>query len=30
MYNKAIKPFASLAGTLRCDAAPRPLWQRYA
>ena len=26
--NKAIKSLAMLAGTLRCDAAPRPLWQR--
>ena len=28
-YNKAIKSFASLTGTLRSGAAPRPLWQRY-
>jgi len=27
-HNKALKPFASLTGTLRCFAAPRPLAQR--
>ena len=30
MHNKALKSFASLTGTLRRDAAPRPLAYRWA